>query len=89
MVTIRTEVINVRKSQETKFYKGKTVLALALGAVVAVTAIVAVQVTKEEKKDTDLYEERQEENLDLAQGISDEISNQISNQVSNETTGNT
>jgi len=67
----------VRKSQETKIYKGKTVLALALGAVVAVTAIVAVQMTKEEKQNTDdLYAESQEESLNLAQS------------VPNETTGN-
>lgn len=68
------------KSQETKSYKGKTVLALALGAVVAVTAIVAVQVTKEKNKDnhSNLYENRQEESFDLAQGIPKET-----------TTGNT
>lgn len=70
MVKIRTEVINVSKSQETKLYKGKTVLALALGAVIAVTAIVAVQVTKEKENGTEnLYENRQEESLDLAQGL--------------------
>lgn len=70
MVKIRTEVINVSKSQETKLYKGKTVLALALGAVVAVTAIVAVQVTKEKENGAEnLYENRQEESLDLAQGL--------------------
>ncbi len=58
------------KSQETKLYKGKTVLALALGAVIAVTAIVAVQVTKEKENGTEnLYENRQEESLDLAQGL--------------------
>lgn len=63
----------MRKSQETKIYKGKTVLALALGAVVAVTAIVAVQVTKEEKQGTEnLYAQRQEESLNLAEGISGE-----------------
>lgn len=70
MVKIRTEVINVSKSQETKLYKGKTVLALALGAVVAVTAIVAVQVTKEKENQAEnLYENRQEESLDLTQGL--------------------
>ena len=54
------------KNQETKLYKGKTVLALALGAVVAVTAIVAVQVTKDKDKEIEnLYENRQEESLDL------------------------
>ncbi len=58
------------KSQETKLYKGKTVLALALGAVVAVTAIVAVQVTKEKENQAEnLYENRQEESLDLTQGL--------------------
>jgi len=58
----------VKKSQE-KIYKGKTALALALGAVVAVTAIVAVQVTKEEKQNSEnLYTDRQEESLNLAQG---------------------
>ena len=50
------------KNQETKLYKGKTVLALALGAVVAVTAIVAVQVTKDKDKEIEnLYENRSEE----------------------------
>ena len=70
MVKIRTEVINVSKGQETKLYKGKTVLALALGAVVAVTAIVAVQVTKEKDEEIEnLYENRQEESLDLTQNL--------------------
>lgn len=58
------------KSQETKLYKGKTVLALALGAVVAVTAIVAVQVTKEKDEGSEnLYANRQEETLDFTQDI--------------------
>lgn len=58
------------KNQETKLYKGKTVLALALGAVVAVTAIVAVQVTKDKDKEIEnLYENRQEESLDLTQNL--------------------
>lgn len=61
------------KSQETKLDKGKTVLALALGAVVAVTAIVAVQVTKEKDTDTEnLYANQQEESLDFMQNIPSE-----------------